>query len=408
MEKSARYKLSSGKNLSFAPIATDNNNDARLPGESRRVSRERNFNDKSRRKDDRRRNEENPLNPDSRKSRMEENLNNDVEVKSRHAKSTKNNYSEPMNSFDKGRAKDGNEDEGEKSKTNGDINDGKKDQDLFLPPAPANKTEKCPLCRKQFPSEGKLRHHRSLDHRHKCQHCSRAYLLKPDLAHHILKVHKKIVRKDHQDAASEKNEVILPRIHEQNLNPAVDKCQVQVENVIESPPLMPQNIKVRPVLDVKEEFHRDILHKDLYISESEEESIEKNISCLKDVKDHFSVIDNLNYKKSKVVCKLCSKTLAKSSYLEHFRTFHLDIHGIPKVHFRKSQGENWKRVRTSKNQNRTTVKIKCEFCGNKILKCNMARHEREVHKKKWPKCKTCGRVFMQLEAYQYHINTKNH
>ena len=196
MEKSARNKLSSGKNLSFAPIATDNNNDARLPGESRRVSRERNSNDKSRRKDDRRRNEENPLNPDSRKSRMEENLNNDVEVKSRHAKSTKNNYSEPMNSFDKGRAKDGNEDEGEKSKTHGDINDGKKDQDLFLPPAPANKTEKCPLCRKQFSSEGKLRHHRSLDHRHKCQHCSRAYLLKPDLLHHVLKAHDRITSEE--------------------------------------------------------------------------------------------------------------------------------------------------------------------------------------------------------------------
>ena len=55
---------------------------------------------------------------------------------------------------------------------------------------------KCQLCRKQFPSEGKLRHHRTLDHRHKCQHCSRAYLLKPDLLHHVLKAHDRITSEE--------------------------------------------------------------------------------------------------------------------------------------------------------------------------------------------------------------------
>ena len=381
MEKSARNKLSSGKNLSFALIATDDNNDARLPGESSRVSRERNFNEKSRRKDDRRRIKEDPLKPNLRKLRPGESCNNDIEAKSIHTKIAKddNRHTAVEN-------------------TNDSIS--------FLPPA--NKTEKCPLCRKQFPSESKMKHHRNLDHSHKCQHCSRAYLQKPDLLHHVLKAHRKFASKDHQHAESDKNEVILPKIQEENLNPTVDKCeaQAQVEDVIKSPPCMSQNIEVRPLLDVKKEFPGDILHKDLYISESEEESIE--ISCLRDVQDHFSVIDNLNYKKSKVLCKLCSKKLAKSSYLEHFRTFHLNPNGIPKVHFRKSQGKNWKRVKENSKKQSKKVQIKCEFCGNKILKCNMARHEREVHKKKWPKCKTCGRVFIHLEAYQYHVNTKNH
>ena len=109
----------------------------------------------------------------------------------------------------------------------------------FLPPA--NKTEKCPLCRKQFPSESKMKHHRNLDHSHKCQHCSRAYILKPDLLHHVLKAHRKFASKDHQHAESDKNEVILPKIQDENLNPTVDKCQAQVEDVIKSPPCMSWN-----------------------------------------------------------------------------------------------------------------------------------------------------------------------
>ena len=142
MEKSARNKLSSGKNLSFALIVTDDNNDARHPGESSRVSRERNSNDKSRRKDDRRKIKEDPLKPNSRKSRPEESFNNDIEIeaKSTHAKIAK-------------------DDKRNTALENTIDSISKKDQDVILPPA--LKTEKCPLCRKQFPGGSKMKHHRN-------------------------------------------------------------------------------------------------------------------------------------------------------------------------------------------------------------------------------------------------------
>ena len=51
---------------------------------------------------------------------------------------------------------------------------------------------RCSLCRKTFLSENKLLEHQKIDHKHKCDNCPNAYVLLPDLLHHVLKVHDKI------------------------------------------------------------------------------------------------------------------------------------------------------------------------------------------------------------------------
>ena len=51
---------------------------------------------------------------------------------------------------------------------------------------------RCSLCRKTLSSENKLLEHQKIEHKYKCDQCSRSYVLNPDLLHHILKYHDKI------------------------------------------------------------------------------------------------------------------------------------------------------------------------------------------------------------------------
>ena len=50
---------------------------------------------------------------------------------------------------------------------------------------------RCSLCRKTFSSENKLLEHQKIEHKYKCDQCSRSYILNPDLLHHNLKYHDK-------------------------------------------------------------------------------------------------------------------------------------------------------------------------------------------------------------------------
>ena len=51
---------------------------------------------------------------------------------------------------------------------------------------------RCSLCRKTLSGETKLAEHQKIEHKYKCDQCSRSYILHPDLLHHILKYHDKI------------------------------------------------------------------------------------------------------------------------------------------------------------------------------------------------------------------------
>ena len=51
---------------------------------------------------------------------------------------------------------------------------------------------RCCLCRKTFSSKNMLFEHQKIEHKYKCDQCSRSYILNPDLLHHILKYHDKI------------------------------------------------------------------------------------------------------------------------------------------------------------------------------------------------------------------------
>lgn len=105
-------------------------------------------------------------------------------------------------------------------------------------------------------------------------------------------------------------------------------------------------------------------------------------------------IDDDKKSRSKVICTLCNSLISRKGFRKHVEV----VHWMMKKGTKKAKKDGNKKPRRQK----TLSRIKCEICGKGLLSCNMRRHVRDVHEKKYSRCEFCDRIFMYKGSLRIH------
>ena len=107
----------------------------------------------------------------------------------------------------------------------------------------------------------------------------------------------------------------------------------------------------------------------------------------------FTIDDDKKYR-NKVICTLCNSLVSRQSFRNHVEVVHWMI--------KKGSKKAKKDGNSKPKKKREMSRIKCEFCGKGLLSCNMNRHVRDVHEKKYSRCEFCDRIFMYKGSLRIH------